>query len=569
MSNSHKKLPKTTHMLKIPPAEWQKAEGYFKVHPDATKMRKQKGTPNQTHSFIKVNNKIYALADGELLGVGGTAKVKMVEDRDGFNFAVKVTGRGSKKEVNDNLELEITELLNFSHGQIVRDLGQPKLLFKDRDKAPEKNKMVVDKVYTILNYLPGRDLTGTIYEYDYGLLNFYQALTVGIKSALVVQKLHDKGIVHGDLKEQNFMATLDNYDVKIRATDFGYSQWLDVERNQKEVIAFPKGTEGYGAPEVKAEGRFSFASDVYALGAMWKAMLSFPQQEVDRYETEIPLIEQGVAALNTTYKALKTQVDSQENDKIKLTNIAPDKLSDPEKQTLAKYIKDEDDLDQLQKELKEEKIALKEIKETLEAYKQVRDFYENILNQKLMPLIDRTQLDDPEERPSLSELVAAFRNVLKSEIAQDPYTKGEDRKKLFETVVRADRFLKREVDAMNELTAGRKIVWSINGHHKSSDPMLVSDPIDESLAKKIQEDFPKLKIIPQPAGKCVMTADFAYLKKLKEMKAGIKQRRLSNVSPPKSPPKSPILSAFRQRSKSAGGVQNEPIKGSPLKPKKT
>eukprot|EP00191_Tetraselmis_sp_GSL018_P013791 CAMPEP_0177580212 /NCGR_PEP_ID=MMETSP0419_2-20121207/1431_1 /TAXON_ID=582737 /ORGANISM="Tetraselmis sp., Strain GSL018" /LENGTH=524 /DNA_ID=CAMNT_0019069047 /DNA_START=463 /DNA_END=2037 /DNA_ORIENTATION=+ len=81
--------------------------------------------------------------------------------------------------------------------------------------------------------------------------------------------LHNRGIVHGDIKSSNILLKTVNVDGEQRAcakiSDFGTSAML---RSREEVTGFFAGTPSYMAPEVIAKSTVSKASDVYSFGIL-------------------------------------------------------------------------------------------------------------------------------------------------------------------------------------------------------------------------------------------------------------------------------------------------------------
>ena len=82
--------------------------------------------------------------------------------------------------------------------------------------------------------------------------------------ALAVAHIHDKGIVHRDLKLENLLYYDDTENSKIMVADFGLSDW-EVNLSAGAPVC---GTPGYLAPEVIAREACTTASDVWAIGVI-------------------------------------------------------------------------------------------------------------------------------------------------------------------------------------------------------------------------------------------------------------------------------------------------------------
>ncbi|KAK3416862.1 hypothetical protein EUGRSUZ_H02611 [Eucalyptus grandis] len=95
--------------------------------------------------------------------------------------------------------------------------------------------------------------------------------------------LHDKGIVHGDVKPCNFLVDLDG---TVKVTDFGLSH-LAAYYTSSEV----GGTINYMAPEVIKDGKSSLKADVYSFGiTLWEIC----HRKTPHSNMKTELIDQGV-----------------------------------------------------------------------------------------------------------------------------------------------------------------------------------------------------------------------------------------------------------------------------------
>jgi NIMA (never in mitosis gene a)-related kinase len=82
------------------------------------------------------------------------------------------------------------------------------------------------------------------------------------EAALALKYIHDKHVLHRDLKSQNLFLTSSD---RIRMGDFGISKVLE------NTAAFAKtaiGTPYYLSPEICQEKPYSFGSDIWALGCV-------------------------------------------------------------------------------------------------------------------------------------------------------------------------------------------------------------------------------------------------------------------------------------------------------------
>lgn len=286
---------KHKNALIIPPQEWDAAKAFFsdpknvneikfrRKHPEEATPLKPADQNFPDHSFIKVNGEIYAIANkqavfGHLLGEGGFGKVKMVQNELGERFAVKVEGRGLRGE-NDT-ETKIMKLLNYLEGEASRPVSARNF----------KNRPITEKLYTVTKLRKGYDLFSHIYfdklTKKRRERSYERRLNMALHSAYALKNLHDKNIIHADIKPENFMATINDDQMLIESIDYGLS--LIVPPGQTAIQQNRRaGTRGYMAPEllITKPVSYSFASDIYALGIMLHHDLQLPSLTTEDSDT--------------------------------------------------------------------------------------------------------------------------------------------------------------------------------------------------------------------------------------------------------------------------------------------
>jgi serine/threonine-protein kinase len=90
------------------------------------------------------------------------------------------------------------------------------------------------------------------------------ALLIGCAKSL--QKMHENGIIHRDIKESNLYIDIDG----IKIGDFGTAQVEGKEDKVKRYFERPGaiGTDRYKAPEIERDNLFHIPGEVYAFGIM-------------------------------------------------------------------------------------------------------------------------------------------------------------------------------------------------------------------------------------------------------------------------------------------------------------
>ncbi|MEG4107468.1 serine/threonine-protein kinase [Microcoleus sp. S13_C5] len=111
-----------------------------------------------------------------------------------------------------------------------------------------------------MEYVPGEDLCKCVVKR--GLLSETEALNYIRQVGKAVIVVHEKGLLHRDIKPQNIMVR-DNQDAVL--IDFGLARGFIPDRTQQMTFGL---THGFAPPEQYGEmGRFAEYTDVYALAA--------------------------------------------------------------------------------------------------------------------------------------------------------------------------------------------------------------------------------------------------------------------------------------------------------------
>lgn len=138
--------------------------------------------------------------------------------------------------------------------------------------------------FIVMEYVDGETLAKLISRYN-GAIEYSDAIIIGHRLASVMDIVHNKGIIHLDLKPSNIML-LNGIDIpltdRIKLLDFGLAQILDSHIDSTPVhwtrSDSTTGTPAYRPPERLIRGTGSHKhSDVYSLGIMlYELLVGFP-----------------------------------------------------------------------------------------------------------------------------------------------------------------------------------------------------------------------------------------------------------------------------------------------------
>lgn len=106
------------------------------------------------------------------------------------------------------------------------------------------------------------DLARLINEKEMNLSQKISALEMIV---LGVKYIHDKNLLHRDIKPQNILKFKNNL---FKLSDFGLVKDLNRDNPLTAIANISMGTDGYKAPEIKSAGIYDQRTDIYALGVV-------------------------------------------------------------------------------------------------------------------------------------------------------------------------------------------------------------------------------------------------------------------------------------------------------------
>ncbi|KAL4471796.1 hypothetical protein ABPG72_008814 [Tetrahymena utriculariae] len=186
----------------------------------------------------------------KLLGEGAFGKAYLVEDLRTHELLVQkqmdMKAMSSEEKRETQKEARILQQLN--HPNIVK--------FKDV-YTTKKGKLCI-----IMEYADGGDLAKVVKDARGKFLQEKQILDWFTQICLAMKHVHDRKIIHRDLKGQNIFLTR-NHIVKLG--DFGIARVLSKTVEKAKTMV---GTPYYLSPEIIESKPYSFKTDIWSLGVI-------------------------------------------------------------------------------------------------------------------------------------------------------------------------------------------------------------------------------------------------------------------------------------------------------------
>ena len=195
------------------------------------------------------NNQKYTII--EMLGQGGFGAAYKVLNKDNSNIYV------IKKIPTNNIEEEEKNKI-LNEANILSSINS-EYIVKYYESFSGENSFNI-----VMEYCDGLDLRKFINEHKKRNKFLKKELIYQIISdiCLGIKEIHDKKIIHRDLKLDNLFI---GGDLKIKIGDFGISKQLN---NYNEYAKTQVGTLRYTAPEVIRGEKYNNKVDVWSLGCI-------------------------------------------------------------------------------------------------------------------------------------------------------------------------------------------------------------------------------------------------------------------------------------------------------------
>lgn len=204
-----------------------------------------------------------------LLGEGGYSKVYKCTDTIGIRYACKMLPKNKNRRYRIQQEILNMKRLQFS----------PKLV--DLVDCGEDDEFY----YIIQELCRGGSVTEYIRKYEYGE-NLIASIVRGTARGLC--HMHEKGIIHRDIKSSNIFFGDLSEDADIKIGDLGLS--IEVDQTRVEVNELV-GTPLFMSPE-NLRQTYEFKSDIWSMGVMAFNLLSGRMPFTDKEHPNNPRVTQ-------------------------------------------------------------------------------------------------------------------------------------------------------------------------------------------------------------------------------------------------------------------------------------
>ncbi|XP_065097830.1 serine/threonine-protein kinase Nek4 isoform X2 [Paramisgurnus dabryanus] len=185
---------------------------------------------------------------------------------------VRVVGKGSYGEVNlvrhksDRKQYVIKKLNLRTSSRRERRAAEQEAKLLSQLKHPnivnyrESWEGEDCQLYIVMGFCEGGDLYHRLKQQKGELLPERQVVEWFVQIAMALQYLHEKHILHRDLKTQNIFLTKTNI---IKVGDLGIARVLESQNDMASTLI---GTPYYMSPELFSNKPYNYKSDVWALG---------------------------------------------------------------------------------------------------------------------------------------------------------------------------------------------------------------------------------------------------------------------------------------------------------------
>jgi len=229
---------------------------------------------NNSNKLPYINDVIDSYLVVDFIAYGKSTLIfKTINLYDDAFYALKILSPNSTNfdELVKRFEEEIKIMEIFHHPNIIK--------FFDRGYY---NNLL----YLVMEYFDGVDMEELLIAK--GKLSEKMFFSIAFDMACAIAEIHDKGIIHRDIKLKNLIYSLSSNQVKL--CDFGISQYSDKSSMPLTQDGVVIGTPIYMAPEIFVGEPATVASDIYSFGStLYHLAINSPPFVADNYRELLDL----------------------------------------------------------------------------------------------------------------------------------------------------------------------------------------------------------------------------------------------------------------------------------------
>ena len=226
----------------------------------------------------------------EQLSLGSYAEIFVARDRHANGQEIVIKALNTHLQGTPESDLEKTLIENFQNEAVALDaVRHPHVILRlGHGTAADLNGVPFH--YLVLEYMPGGDLLRLCKGSPGSAVDLQKALFYYKQVCEALAYAHSKGVIHRDLKPNNFLLSRDHSLLKV--ADFGVAK-ITGEGNAEITRV---GADIYAPPEHHPDesrghvGRLTAAADIYSLAKSFYTVLSGrpPSQFIRRPITSLP-----------------------------------------------------------------------------------------------------------------------------------------------------------------------------------------------------------------------------------------------------------------------------------------
>eukprot|EP01080_Neovahlkampfia_damariscottae_P001470 gene1470-12088_t len=214
------------------------------------------------------------------LGKGSQGIVYLVKDKNEAVFALK------SMSIEENEDNETSKEVTLS-----AKLNHPNVLSIHRHFYVEKYGDYL--LCLLMPYCDGGDLDEFLKKKR---LTEKEMVNISVQIFDAISYCHKENVMHRDLKPQNIFISTD--ELKIKIADFGLAK--NVEQSMAKSFV---GTPIFMSPEIFSGEKYSFASDIYSLGAILFCIFSRYKKNVDfKIDSNYKVLEETLNETTLKFK---------------------------------------------------------------------------------------------------------------------------------------------------------------------------------------------------------------------------------------------------------------------------